>query len=523
MPNKKKKNATSPDDSARGSDVEQSLRALVEILSQRLVVTESKSFTGFNRTFSGEERGLQLEGFIDALSTFKERHSMSDEDARQQFSQLLRDSALSWWMTTGRLCETWTEVVRSLRETFGTVEKDYVLLSEITRLCQRPGQSVSSFVAELLELNTRRRVPIPELLLVEFAYLGVDHRIRDRLRIEQVNSKADFRTLTTGIEADLQHSERVAPRDRKPGQATPADDRRGAIPKRVPQQATGFQDKSERRFRDYASAVCDNCHSQGWWTIPCSRYGPCSKRGLTKDARQVKRKIVPLPVSSRVIKRASASAIRPVCVVTIGDERLPGLFDTGADVCVAGDSVFHLCLSNEIPMKKIASPRMADGKTTTMETYLARLPVTCEGKTEEVDVMVQPNRVGCHFLVGFNFMQQAGVCLQVAEGDWHYADNPNIRHTFASGFYPLRRKVGDSQERADVLTVTILEDTPSGGKTHPPPVLPKVVRPAEPLPTRLVGVVPAADERLPGRSDEGSDSGVANVSTFDSSQRLPLC
>src|SRR5277367_6695361 len=117
----KRRQASPPrNDSTRVSEEEQSLRALVETLTKRLVTTESTTFEEFSRTFSGNERGLQLEGLIASLSTFKERHRMPDEVARQQFSQFLRDSALSWWMTTGRLCETWTDVLLSLRDTFGT-------------------------------------------------------------------------------------------------------------------------------------------------------------------------------------------------------------------------------------------------------------------------------------------------------------------------------------------------------------------------------------------------------------------
>src|SRR5258705_13828216 len=80
-------------------------------------------------------------------------------------------------------------------------------------------------------------------------------------------------------------------------------------------------------------------------------------------------------------------------------------------------------------MRTMEAPRMADGSLSKEHILIARMPICCQNKIANVDVMIQPNRTSGHFLVGYIFMKTTGMIIDTANDDWYFAPSPRRRNT----------------------------------------------------------------------------------------------
>src|SRR5277367_1048942 len=105
-------------DHAEDVDSSPTMEELLRAIASGMRAPTDQTFGRFGRCCTGAETGPQLDGFLDALTSFKEQQGISDENALKQLSQVLGETALTWWMTVGRTSRTWTEALEALRETF---------------------------------------------------------------------------------------------------------------------------------------------------------------------------------------------------------------------------------------------------------------------------------------------------------------------------------------------------------------------------------------------------------------------
>src|SRR5277367_5651106 len=209
--------AESNSDEAEESQLEDeetpSVKDLLTALATGMRGQVDQTFGRFGRTCTGDESGLLLDGFIEVLVSYKVQQGISDNDALRQLPQVLGGAALTWWMTVGKTSQTWDEALASLRETFGVIKPDVVLLEQLMDARQKPGQSVQAFLADILAVNGRRKRPLGETLLVEFVFLGLRPNLQSRIKVEEIATVNDLRSKAAAVEVDLARAQRIQ-RDR---------------------------------------------------------------------------------------------------------------------------------------------------------------------------------------------------------------------------------------------------------------------------------------------------------------------
>src|SRR5277367_6072024 len=180
------------------------LEALRELF-ERHGFQRNRPVRQFNKTYIGEE---DPNAFLEALDSYCEQAGVPDEDAVSLMPQVLEGQAFVWWRATGKHLETWAEMKDALRETFGTQRLDYMVLDEMLNARQRPGQSVSSFLATLAVENARREDPLPDTVMAELAYLRIRPELRAKIVVDNGFALRELKGKATKIEALIAHEAR---------------------------------------------------------------------------------------------------------------------------------------------------------------------------------------------------------------------------------------------------------------------------------------------------------------------------
>src|SRR5258705_871293 len=425
-----------------------------------------KTFATFTRTFNGTETPEELEGFLEALTSFMWQKGMTEEQARRQVSQVLTGRALTWWITCGKDSESWDETVQALRETFGTVLQDHMLFDLMAQRKQQVGEKVLIYVTEMLVLNNRRWRKLPESVIKEMVYLGLKPELRRRIRAEEVETVNELRAKAAGIEAENEYLYESKKRSQAENQKEK--------PRTV---VTGGVTKKPFTPR------CFGCGTPGWRINDCRREGPCARgsrppqgtsysggsaarwrgeqnrqdRWNGDEPRRRGEQSQTDPAGTRSTGRQAYEIedipedeweekvyIRPMCRITIAGEPFVAVVDTGADVCAGGKRTYEICLQHNIPLSATEAPRMADGRRSVQKMYKAVMEIVCQGRPVNVEVLVQPERTEGQFLMGFNCLRKLGMVVDASDSSWHFKDQTEVRTSLDLSTKPKPRERGNA-------------------------------------------------------------------------------
>ncbi|GBM20388.1 hypothetical protein AVEN_222096-1 [Araneus ventricosus] len=120
--------------------------------------------------------------------------------------------------------------------------------------------------------------------------------------------------------------------------------------------------------------------------------------------------------------------------------------DTGASHSIAGEKLFHMLQSKKVKFKpKTVSLTLADGTQSNVAALTTVVDLKVEGKVVPIELIVLPEAKGNRTLLGTDFLQSAGIVLDVLNGKWHFCENPQIQYPF----YKVPSKNANSKSISD--------------------------------------------------------------------------
>ncbi|GFS52675.1 uncharacterized protein NPIL_646361 [Nephila pilipes] len=118
-------------------------------------------------------------------------------------------------------------------------------------------------------------------------------------------------------------------------------------------------------------------------------------------------------------------------VLRIFGEKIAVCADTGASHTIAGEKLFKFLQERDIIFeKKIISLMMADGIRQTITALSAVVNLYIEGKVIPTEFLVLPEAKGNKTLLGRDFLNAAGIVLDVQGGKWYFSENPRSQYEF---------------------------------------------------------------------------------------------
>ncbi|GBM00602.1 hypothetical protein AVEN_77399-1 [Araneus ventricosus] len=130
--------------------------------------------------------------------------------------------------------------------------------------------------------------------------------------------------------------------------------------------------------------------------------------------------------------------------------------DTGASHSIAGEKLFHMLQSKKVKFKpKIIYLTLADGTQSNVAALTTVVDLKVEGKAVATELSDLPEPKGNRTLLGTNFLQSAGIVLDVLNGKWHFCENPQIQYPFYNvpSKNEISTSISDSEKRIQKLPV----------------------------------------------------------------------
>ncbi|GFS96579.1 uncharacterized protein NPIL_59322, partial [Nephila pilipes] len=118
-------------------------------------------------------------------------------------------------------------------------------------------------------------------------------------------------------------------------------------------------------------------------------------------------------------------------VLRIFGEKIAVCVDTGASHTIAGEKLFKFLQEHDIIFaNKMISFMMADGIRQTITALSAVVNLYIEGKVIPTEFLVLPEAKGNKTLLGRDFLNAAGIVLDVQGGKWYFSENPRRQYEF---------------------------------------------------------------------------------------------
>ncbi|GFY10559.1 retrovirus-related Pol polyprotein from transposon 297 [Trichonephila clavipes] len=112
-------------------------------------------------------------------------------------------------------------------------------------------------------------------------------------------------------------------------------------------------------------------------------------------------------------------------VIKIFGEKIAVCADTGASHTIASEKMFKFLQEHDVTFtNKRISFMMADGIRQTIMVLSTVVDLYIEGEVIPTEFLVLPDAKGNKTLLGLDFLNAAGIVLDVQGGKWHFSGNP---------------------------------------------------------------------------------------------------
>ncbi|GFV65308.1 retrovirus-related Pol polyprotein from transposon 297 [Trichonephila clavipes] len=118
-------------------------------------------------------------------------------------------------------------------------------------------------------------------------------------------------------------------------------------------------------------------------------------------------------------------------VLKIFGDKFAVCADTGASHTIAGEKMFKFLQEHDVTFtNKRISFMMADENRQTIMALSTVVDLYIEGKVILTEFLVLPDTKGNKTLLGLDFLNAAGIVLDVQGGKWHFSGNPRKQYKF---------------------------------------------------------------------------------------------
>ncbi|XP_063390383.1 uncharacterized protein LOC134676003 [Cydia fagiglandana] len=166
---------------------------------------EGGNFSRCKARFAGNAEE-SIEGFIDAIEAYKDCANISDDNAIRGLSMLLTHSAADWWQGIKPETTSWTEVVDSLRHTYGDNRAPPRIYRDLFATPQGE-ENTHVFVAKCRALLAKLpRSELAEKVQLDMVYGLLNKRIRKRVKREECATFKILLQKARAVEESLNES-----------------------------------------------------------------------------------------------------------------------------------------------------------------------------------------------------------------------------------------------------------------------------------------------------------------------------
>ena len=164
---------------------------------------------------------------------------------------------------------------------------------------------------------------------------------------------------------------------------------------------------------------CYGCGLAGYYRSKCPN---CNKKNPINSPERLDFNSIQTSIIGRNV---------PTVGINISGLKGTAYFDTAARTSVAGYTLFQKLKEKKAEFQKVvAEIVLADGVAKKEVVYSTIADIIIGGRFKRIRMICLPNAKGNRTLIGIDFLEQAGIVLDLAQRIWHFKDNPNSNFEF---------------------------------------------------------------------------------------------
>ncbi|KAI8125535.1 hypothetical protein CVS40_4373 [Lucilia cuprina] len=418
-----------------------------QILAAMSGNVRSGSFTQCTARFKGQRDPAAVEEFLSAISVYKDIEKISDIDALRGMPLLLEDYAASWWIGVKDNVLTFEQAMSLIRSTFTPPIPDWRIFSNFFETKQQKNEPTDVFICKKRLLLSQLKVPPTEMIQINMLYGLLNINIRERVRRENVNSFEQLISASREAEMFFLEAKPVPTADSELKKDVPNVNRcsfcrikghtvetcfkkkkRDELqnnPQTTQQNQNSLNPRQPRQPQQSdvmrrPSFSCYGCGAPGVYRSNCTT---CSSSG--KDSPQY---LAFNSISSTVIGHSL-----PTTQVEFFGLKGEAIFDSGAKTSVASLELKRILTANKCVFQDVrAEITLADGSVSTGRVMSTICNIIIGNRLRKIRLIYLPNATENRTLIGADFMEQAGIVLNMAQKYWYFEDQPRQKFSFAN-------------------------------------------------------------------------------------------
>ena len=383
--------------------------------------SRSERRTTFGRCsarFDGGRSAMKVEDFIDTILVFKEAENVSDELALTSLPLILDGYALSWWHGIKNEATSFEIAIDLLRKAFSPPKPDWRIFAEINMEKQTTGEATDIFICKKRRLFAQLAEKLSETTMLNIIYSQILLSIRERIPRDSVNCFQDLLQRARDVEMLLTENKKAKIFIQASDDSDKILMRCTFCRKKNHTSETCYKkleaDRKGKPKVKESTISCYGCGLAGYYRSKCPN---CNKKNPINSPERLDFNSIQTSIIGRNV---------PTVGINISGLKGTAYFDTAARTSVAGYTLFQKLKEKKAEFQKVvAEIVLADGVAKKEVVYSTIADIIIGGRFKRIRMICLPNAKGNRTLIGIDFLEQAGIVLDLAQRIWHFKDNPN--------------------------------------------------------------------------------------------------
>lgn len=159
---------------------------------------KAPNLKSWNISYSGESN---VDDFLLTVKELKSARQVDDGTVIRGFTELLTGNALKFFRSIRHKITDWKSLELEFKSFFQTIDANYILERDIRQLKQLPGQSLSLFLLDIRDMNSRLVHPLDDTTLLEIVKHNLHNSYTHLVALNNVTSLEQLSSMGKNYEA----------------------------------------------------------------------------------------------------------------------------------------------------------------------------------------------------------------------------------------------------------------------------------------------------------------------------------
>ncbi|XP_065356155.1 uncharacterized protein LOC135950547 [Calliphora vicina] len=372
------------------------------------------TFSTCSARFNGGCSTSKVEDFIATILVFKEAEHVSDLMALTSLPLLLEGYASSWWQGVKHEARTFDEAIELLRSAFAPPKPDWRIYAEIFQDKQKLFESTDSFICRKRCLFAQLKEGLPESTKINMVFSLLNIQIREKMSRESIETFQDL--LSKARDIELLNNENNPQHSKKSMDEKNISQAKCSFCRKKNHTADVCYKRLEMEKKKKPEETKLNCYGCGALGFHRSNCPTCNYKTVLESPKEMDFHSIQTNLIGRNV---------PTVEINVNGLKGEAYLDTAARTSIAGHFLYKKLLEKKVKFQSVfAEITLADGISRKQNVYSTIVDIMIGNRLKRIRFICLPTAKDNRTLLGIDFLEQAGIVMDLAQRNWHYKDEP---------------------------------------------------------------------------------------------------